>query len=243
MGRILLFIVLLIILPVAQVLGYTENTSIELSNAAPVEQSDAGLQVQGWNLNNSTYTARVLNVNRISNVNRTSLQVDKKYLSPSMYVNYLTAPITTLVDGMALDGVPDYEKVTRLHNWITNHIAYDYDAHATRSIGYVKASQVLVNGKGLCSGYSFLFAAMCRYAGVPCQVIHGMAREDLESPWGYHSWNAVLINNQWYAVDATWDAGYINGNGQFVFQSSSEFFLPDPIIFSQTHTGPKITTY
>ena len=50
-----------------------------------------------------------------------------------------------------------------------------------------------------------------------------------------HAWNAVYINDTWWLLDATWGAGYVDDNKNFVFQYSEHYFLTDPNQFIYDH--------
>lgn len=92
----------------------------------------------------------------------------------------------------------DIEKVKKIHDWLCNNVEYVDGNHAHDLYGS------LFNGKAVCQGYAEAFKAACDYYGIKCVCVEG---ESLNSQGvrEAHMWNYVLINNTWYAVDATWD--------------------------------------
>lgn len=50
-----------------------------------------------------------------------------------------------------------------------------------------------------------------------------------------HAWNAVYLDNNWWLLDATWGAGYVDENREFVGQYSEHYFLTDPRQFIYDH--------
>lgn len=58
----------------------------------------------------------------------------------------------------------------------------------------------LINGYGVCDGYSRSFQYLCSQAGIPCRVIKGSSIRRIP-----HSWNMVFLDGEWLYVDTTWD--------------------------------------
>ncbi|MDO5133949.1 MAG: hypothetical protein Q4D81_13370, partial [Eubacteriales bacterium] len=59
-------------------------------------------------------------------------------------------------------------------------------------------------GGALCDGYALAYEYLLQRAGITCTMICGYAGasdEDIEK----HAWNLILLDDEWYEVDATWD--------------------------------------
>ena len=103
-----------------------------------------------------------------------------------------------------------------------------YMTSADFSVGYASASEVAASRQGDCSEFAVLTAAMCRAAGIPAQVVVGVAYvEDFGGIQGFggHAWVQANINGKWIGLDAAfkgsgrggYDAGHIalaTGNGE-----------------------------
>jgi hypothetical protein len=102
------------------------------------------------------------------------------------------------------------------------------------------AEQALKSKRGVCQDYSELFAFMAQAVGLEAVVIDGNARNK-QRPFSSrlgesHAWNAVKIDGQWGLLDATWAAGYVEGDcAKFVQRLAPGFFLPAPAMFAQDH--------
>ena len=75
------------------------------------------------------------------------------------------------------------------------------------------AETVLQRKVAVCDGYARLFTTLCDYAGIRSAIIVGYARAGTNKPakrFGInHYWNAVMIDGNWYLLDATWASGYL----------------------------------
>jgi len=162
-----------------------------------------------------------------------------------------------LCDGLS----NDYQKANAIYNWITHNISYDVKAMQQGKLKEEDPKKVFKQKKGMCSGYSLLFAAMCNEVGVKAIVIDGYSKD-----WMFddgdkfyiprHAWNVVYIDHKWRPVDATWGAGGLSqvpgwlkrqmskaaksplqtsGKLKFRFQYDTAYFLSDPLVFRIKH--------
>ena len=60
------------------------------------------------------------------------------------------------------------------------------------------AYSALVGHSTVCAGYSRAFQYILNQLGIPCYYIFGTA------DGGYHAWNIVQLDGEWYGVDLTW---------------------------------------
>lgn len=134
----------------------------------------------------------------------------------------------------------DFEKTRAIYRWITQNVAYDFSAYLTGNYGSTRATDVLVSRSSICQGYSALFEALARSAGLQVVTISGWAK-------GYsytagdqivgatnHAWNAVKINGEWYLIDSTWGAGSIIQQ-RFVREFDESYFFTPPEQFIYNH--------
>ena len=95
----------------------------------------------------------------------------------------------------------DYEKVLKIHDLIAQRVSYN-TAYGSGSFNDESAytqsvySALAWSGKKtVCAGYSFAFMMLCNKYGIDAVCLTSEL----------HQWNAVRIEDQWYAVDLTWD--------------------------------------
>lgn len=137
----------------------------------------------------------------------------------------------------------DEEKARLIFRWITDRIAYDADAFRSGKIPDQSALAVLKSRKAVCEGYSNLFAALGKAAGLEVVKVSGQGKGV-----GYaagkktenHAWNAVRVQGQWRLIDSTWGAGDLTAMG-FNKRFKENYFLavPGQMIFTHLPTDPK----
>ena len=105
-------------------------------------------------------------------------------------------------------------KANAIYNWITHNIAYDIDA--VNSVDVREPDEItertLRRKKAVCEGYSMLFSAMCREAGMKSVDVTGYAKTMITDNGDSvymprHMWVATEINGEWQLSDPTWGAG------------------------------------
>jgi len=108
----------------------------------------------------------------------------------------------------------DIQKVKAIYSWVTNNIKYDVDQWLGFNTQHSSARHILLTRKGSAPDFSFLFNELCRYASIPSVIVSGYLKNEY-TDYGHkylsddHSWNAVLINNEWRLFDSCLDAGKI----------------------------------
>lgn len=114
--------------------------------------------------------------------------------------------------------LPVVEQYKAIHDHVCDLASYNYKAAAAGIPSEAHTAYgLLVDGdKVVCEGYSKSFKLLCDAVGLPCLLIAGegnqFAQEDTNqdgqpdfSGISNHMWNAVRLENAWYAVDTTWD--------------------------------------
>jgi hypothetical protein len=132
----------------------------------------------------------------------------------------------------------DLNKVRSIYIWITHNIEYDVDQLKILKKypnELNRITDVYQSKKGICQGYSELFKAMCGKIGLNCFVISGYTKElDGSISDETHAWNVVEIENNYFLIDLTWDAGYVIAN-QYVHFFRENHFLSASQEFIKTH--------
>lgn len=137
----------------------------------------------------------------------------------------------------------EHEKLRALFIWITDNITYDWEAYFDPKKRETDPQKLLKSRKAICGGYASLLEAMCHTVGIQCQVISGYSRTEpkqiaarLNKLVHGHAWNAVMLNKQWYLIDATWAAGAM-------FESirlyNEHYYLTPPEQFILNHLPEK----
>ncbi len=172
----------------------------------------------------------LINQNSFAQVNTDFKTIDKHALKTPKSIE---KDLTGLIDYLSEKTDNDFEKVRSFYIWIVNNLGYDNAAVKPNSKRINHTNQDVLNRKkAVCQGYSNLLQEMCMRANITCKVVAGYpktprdANPDLST--ANHTWNAVLIDEKWYLLDATWGAG--NGKAQL-----EDYFLTKPEIFIFDH--------
>jgi hypothetical protein len=132
-------------------------------------------------------------------------------IPPAFQANILKEPekyLPQLVSFLRYNAENDYQVVKRIHDWITDTIAYEFTSR-TDVYG------VLQTGRTNCTGYSALFKEMTSFAGIKSEVVFGFSKTYLfgNGEQGNHAWNIVFIAGKQYLLDTTHDARSRAQNG------------------------------
>ena len=57
----------------------------------------------------------------------------------------------------------------------------------------------------VCEAYARAFKVLCDKAGIPCVLVDGQAKTSADATGEAHMWNYVQVDNEWLAVDVTWN--------------------------------------
>ena len=107
-------------------------------------------------------------------------------------------------------------KIKRIHDYIINNTSYDKERSDKKIIKYEsdKAYGVLIEGYGLCSGYT---DAMMLF-------LEKMNIKNAKISTDNHIWNYLYVNDKWLHLDLTWDDP-ISSNGKNILDDT--YFLID----------------
>lgn len=124
-----------------------------------------------------------------------------------------------------------YENIKIVHDYLIESTEYDqsislpniYDIYGT-----------LVNKKSVCEGYAKAFKYLMDSMNIPCVIVSGKATNS-EGHTENHAWNYVQIDNNWYAIDCTWDDPILVGPGYLSNSAKYKYFLKGEIDFNKSH--------
>lgn len=121
------------------------------------------------------------------------------------------------------------EKITAIHDNIIATTSYEQEQAETNSKLF-QASSVLLDGVGVCSGYSRAFMLMAKEAGIEAVYVSASAMN--------HGWNYVRGANGWRHIDITWDDPVPDEAGRvlntYLNMDEDAFFYNDIHILNKT---------
>ena len=150
-----------------------------------------------------------------------------------------TASVQVLSKQIEEIAFSDLEKAYAAFYWVSDHITYDMKSFLADQSPPYQPKEVLKTRVAVCSGYSYLFKALCDELGVKSTVLNGYSKGygyDPNEPFkiSNHSWNSVNIDQRWYLLDATWAASKNNDQSSFTGVNEA-FFLAHPKDFIKDH--------
>ena len=152
-------------------------------------------------------------------VNKIEVNIYKLYNSEEIkYINYR---IEQIKNEILTDDMTIREKIRAFHDYIINNTKYDQEtANNINNNNYFntnnshKATGILLNHLGICSGYTDIMAVFLNSLGVKNYKI---SNND-------HVWNALYLEGKWYHLDLTWDDPITNTGVDLLLD---EFFIID----------------
>ena len=118
------------------------------------------------------------------------------------------------------DDLDDFGKILWIHNYICENFEYDDDEEI------YDAYNMLMQGKGVCQGYTLLFDALLERVGINSRYVDS---EEIN-----HIWNIVELDGEWYYVDTTWDDPEFCAYGEVYYDY---FMLSEDAFFADGEHG------
>lgn len=126
----------------------------------------------------------------------------------------LTEAVAMAMTELQLNGLSEAKKITKIHDYICNHVDYEYNSKEEQ---IYTAYGALCTGKAVCQGYAVLFYRLCKEAGLSVRIISGTGNG------GAHGWNIVRIGSKYYNVDCTWDGQDADTYNEYLLKSEADF--------------------
>jgi tetratricopeptide (TPR) repeat protein len=123
----------------------------------------------------------------------------RSYLGPADTID----PASPALQKIAAEvkGGNSVETVRNILGWLKKNIKYREDASPNiTKLNFDSVDEIVERGHAECRGYTMLFAALCRAAGVPARPVWGVLFVDKD--YKSHNWDEVYINDVgWVPVD------------------------------------------
>ena len=153
-------------------------------------------------------------------------------------IKNLTDSINEIVSDEDVVGKTDYEKVKFFNQWLTTNNEYNTivasgGTQAPKDCWECISALVGVDGSvagrignngPVYEAYAGAFKVLCDEVGIECVLVDGDASSTKGGTAGGHMWNYVQVDNNWYAVDVTWNDP-TGGNSGAVSSKENEKWL------------------
>jgi transglutaminase-like putative cysteine protease len=118
---------------------------------------------------------------------------EKVFLKSSKEVQADNPEIVRLARTLTKDAVTEYEAVTRILNYVADHVKYTYNPPQ------YDALYTLKTGTGNCQNFAHFSMALLRAAGIPSRIVGGIT---LKEPW------KIPLNEKDYLVQSMGQGGH-----------------------------------
>ncbi|XP_071494355.1 uncharacterized protein [Diadema antillarum] len=172
-------------------------------------------------------------------------QIDAHAIRLAQTVSLVTQPtFSALVNELTEFGTTELQKVRLIFRWLTAQNCDEMDLNDVIDDTPLGVLKGLYHKK---ITFSTLFMRMCRFIGIQCVEIVGIAKvkgyragqsitpKEMEF---HHTWNAVRIDGFWHFVDCNWGVSHIAGSvtyDPFRFEYDEHYFLADPDVIIYSH--------
>ena len=133
----------------------------------------------------------------------------------------------------------DTARIRAIYVWIANHISYDVkrlnDRDKNPDMPPQTVGDVLASRSAVCQGYSDLFVALCKAAGINAIEVGGYTKFGGKVNIISHAWVGAELGGQWYLFDPTWGAGYIGNDNRVTKKFNNVFYKVQPEKFIVDH--------
>ncbi len=125
----------------------------------------------------------------------------------------------------------DYDKIRLIHDYLRDTI--DYDSTISKNNIY-DIYGALVLRECVCEGYAKAFQYLMNEIGIDNVIVIGTGTNS-SGKTENHAWNYVKLNDNWYAVDVTWDDPILVGEGKLPEKTKYQYFLKGSATMNQNH--------
>lgn len=127
----------------------------------------------------------------------------------------------------------DYTKIKYLHDWMIDNLEYN-----SSSVNKGTVYGALFEKQAVCEGYARAYKYLLDSVGINSILVTGTATNSSGNT-EEHMWNYVKLDDNWYAVDCTWDDPIVYGGGTIGYEVKHRFFLIGSVDLSVTHVAKK----
>lgn len=158
--------------------------------------------------------------------------VEFNYHLPADEINKIRKKLDKDVDKTLKEIIPkgasDFEKVLAIHDYIVMNTKYDKSWKDNRNPSVHTADGAFYNKAAICGGYANLMSLMLDKANIENNYVLGY----LKNTGGYHAWNQVKVDDEWYYIDTTWDDPFNSKKDEVIY----DYFLISEEDLKKTHT-------
>jgi tetratricopeptide (TPR) repeat protein len=129
----------------------------------------------------------------------------RTFLGASESINPKSPAVAKVAAG--LKGTNDVETARNVLEWMRKNIRYRLQKAGIGEVDFKTMDEIIERGHAECRGYTMLFTALCRAAGVPARPVWGLTHlpgteSKPKGDFASHNWCEVYVNGSgWVPVD------------------------------------------
>lgn len=152
------------------------------------------------------------------------LKIERNYSDDE--IKKINTKMNEIIKNVVKDEKDKKQIIKLIHDYIIKNTKYDSDRANKKIIKYKSDSAygVLLEGYGICGGYSDAMSLFLHYYDIPNFKVES---ED-------HVWNAVYLNGKWYHLDLTWDDPVMSDGSHTLIH---DYFLIDSVELEKKKDG------
>jgi transglutaminase-like putative cysteine protease len=126
-------------------------------------------------------------------------------LGAMVAINPKSAALQKVIRG--LKGKGSVATVRNIQDWLKKNIEYKLEKSTLLDVDFKSVDEIIERGSAECRGYTMLFTALCRAAGIPARPVWGLFRvpPGVERKYGdivSHSWAEFYVSGcGWVPID------------------------------------------
>jgi len=171
------------------------------------------------NINNFVHPYNTFDTINITTNNFGKVSIVINYMYNINQISEINEKVDTILNEIIKEEMSPKEKIRVIHDYIIDNTTYDEELAENLTQDketYKYQSHIaygpLIEGYAICGGYSDAMAIFLNKLGI----------ENFKVANSYHVWNYVLIDDNWYHLDLTWDDPVLSSGEQVILQN---FFL------------------
>ncbi|MDD5622050.1 MAG: transglutaminase domain-containing protein [Actinomycetota bacterium] len=140
------------------------------------------------------------------------------YTSDDLFIDSDNPKILNIAKSLTGSETDPVEIAKILYNYVKRNLYYDFSRVEEKDYELLYASEILERGKGICSDYAILYAALLRAADIPARLAAGIPvytilfENEKEIDMG-HAWIEIQMPDYgWIPVDITPEDDFMSAN-------------------------------
>lgn len=147
-------------------------------------------------------------------------------------VNKAISNVETVASEMlSYTGENEYKNIKKMHDILVSNLSYEQTISKPNIRNIYGA---LCERQVVCEGYAKAYKYLLDKINIENIIVVGYGTNSNGNK-EEHAWNYVKLNQNWYAVDVTWDDPIIIGGGKLTNKSKYKYFLKGAQNFNNTH--------